>query len=66
MRGCMQNFNLLSQFLEPNADCIKFGGTKCRIPILNKNKKINKSKIDFPDFSIFQFFGFSCLIFIRS
>ena len=29
-RDCMQNFNLLSQLLGPNADCTKFGVTECR------------------------------------
>ena len=31
MRGCMQNFSLLSQFFELNAACTNFGVTKRRI-----------------------------------
>ena len=31
IRGCMPNFSLLSQLLETNAACTKFGVTKCRI-----------------------------------
>ena len=30
IRGCMQNFSLLSQFLRPNTACTKFGVTKCQ------------------------------------
>ena len=31
IRGYLQNFSLLSQFLGPNAACTKFGETKCQI-----------------------------------
>ena len=30
IRGCMQNFSLLSQFLRPNTACTKFDVTKCQ------------------------------------
>ena len=30
IRGCMENFSLLFQFLGPDAACTKFGVTKCR------------------------------------
>ena len=34
----MQNFSLLSPFLEPNTACTKCGDTKCRIAPLSLTK----------------------------